>query len=107
MTLDHVTAGGPSTLTWTDTRWYRPSPMIRIGFLGAGFIARYHAFQLESCAEPHEITAVHDPSAHRAERFAEWQHCQAMADIDAVLDVCDAVFVCTWTSEHLPAVRAA
>jgi myo-inositol 2-dehydrogenase/D-chiro-inositol 1-dehydrogenase len=81
--------------------------MIRIGFLGAGFIARYHAFQLESCAEPHQVVAVHDPAAHRAERFAEWQNCDVAPTIDAVLDACDAVFVCTWTSEHLPAVRAA
>jgi predicted dehydrogenase len=81
--------------------------MIRIGFLGAGFIARYHAFQLESCAEPHQVVAVYDPAAHRAERFAEWQHCAVAPSIDAVVEQCDAVFVCTWTSEHLPAVRVA
>jgi predicted dehydrogenase len=81
--------------------------MIRIGFLGAGFIARYHAFQLASCNEPHRVVAVHDPAAHRAQRFAEWQGCDALETIDEVVDACDAVFVCTWTSEHLPAVRAA
>jgi predicted dehydrogenase len=79
----------------------------RIGFLGTGFIAQYHAFMLTRCAEPHELAVVHDVDAARAARFAADWSCATAASVDELLDACDAVFVCTWTSEHLAGVRAA
>ena len=79
---------------------------VRIGFLGAGFIARVHAHQLGSIETPHEVVAVHDPATHRAEKFADWQSCAVAASIDELIDASDAVFICTWTSEH-PAQLAA
>jgi myo-inositol 2-dehydrogenase/D-chiro-inositol 1-dehydrogenase len=79
----------------------------RIGFLGAGFIAQYHAFMLGRCTMPHELALVHDVDAARAVRFATDWSCTAAASLDELLDGCDAVFVCTWTSEHLTGVRAA
>jgi predicted dehydrogenase len=79
----------------------------RIGFLGAGFIAQYHAFMLSRCAEPHELALVHDVDGERAARFATDWSCRTAASVDDLLDGCDAVFVCTWTSEHLAGVRAA
>ena len=81
--------------------------MTRIGFLGAGFIARYHAHNLGRCRGSNDVVAVYDPAVHRREKFAEWQTCAAVGSVEEVLDACDAVFVCTWTSEHAAQVEQA
>lgn len=73
---------------------------VRIGFLGAGFIARFHAHQLESIDTPHEVVAVFDPAEHRAEKFANWQSCAVSSSVEELVQASDAVFICTWTSEH-------
>lgn len=80
---------------------------VRVGFLGAGFIARYHAMQLRLAPEPCEVTAVHDPDADRARRFAEAEGGAAVDSVDAVLEGSEVVFVCTWTAAHRAAVEAA
>ena len=83
---------------------------VRIGFLGAGFIARYHAHQLGAVDVDHQVVSVFDPAVHRAEKFAEWQSCALAATVDELIEASDAVFICTWTSEHpaqLAAVTAA
>lgn len=77
---------------------------VRIGFLGAGLIAHYHALQLHSCDTPHEIVGVYDPDPARAATFAGWG-ADAMGSPAEVIAASDAVFICTWTSEHLPLVR--
>lgn len=79
---------------------------VRIGFLGAGFIARYHAMQLRLVAEPSEIVAVYDPERPRAEQFVADEGGVVVDSIDAVIAASDAVFVCTWTAAHLECVRA-
>jgi predicted dehydrogenase len=77
---------------------------VRVGFLGAGFIARYHAMQLQLAEEPAHIAAVHDIDAERARRFVDEEGGGSVVDtIDELAAVCDAVFVCTWTSAHLDA----
>ncbi len=81
--------------------------MVRIGFLGCGFIARYHAMQLALAAEPNEIVASYDPDPERARRFAESEGGEALDSIEEVLVCSDAVFVCTWTAAHRRAVEAA
>ncbi|MEN8159046.1 MAG: Gfo/Idh/MocA family oxidoreductase [Myxococcota bacterium] len=73
--------------------------MIRLGFYGAGFIARMHTFSLKSCPIEHRVTAVHDPDAARAREFAA-QFDADVTDEDALLDRVDAVYVTTWTAEH-------
>lgn len=78
----------------------------RIGFLGAGLIARFHAGQLRRSGEPHEIVAVHDPDRARAEAFAAARGAVVAAE-EAVLDASDVVYVCTWTAEHRRLVEAA
>jgi predicted dehydrogenase len=76
------------------------SPMsIRVGFLGAGFIANVHASLLRSCEEV-AWAGVYDTDTARAEAFAAKTGATACATEDEVLDGCDAVFICTWTSEH-------
>lgn len=77
---------------------------LRIGFLGAGLIATYHSKSLRrSGAEAvHGVVraGVHDPDTARADAFAAASGHVVCATEDEVLDGCDAVYVCTWTSEH-------
>ncbi|MEO7430164.1 MAG: Gfo/Idh/MocA family oxidoreductase [Acidimicrobiales bacterium] len=80
---------------------------VRIGFLGAGLIATYHGKSLRRSGADHVIAAVHDPDAARREAFAAASGATAMATEEAVLDAVDAVYVCTWTSEHPRLVAAA
>ena len=73
--------------------------MIRLGFYGAGFIARMHRFSLAECPIEHRIVAVHDPDRVRAAEFAA-PFGAAVTGEDELLDRVDAVYVTTWTSEH-------
>jgi predicted dehydrogenase len=73
---------------------------IRIGFLGAGFIANVHASLLRSCGDTVTWAGVYDTDRSRAEAFAETTGATVCSTEDGVLDGCDAVFICTWTSEH-------
>ena len=73
---------------------------LRIGFLGAGLIATYHSKSLRRCAPSIQRAGVFDPDHERAAQFAAASGHTQMASEDDVLDSCDAVYVCTWTSEH-------
>ncbi len=72
---------------------------MRVGFLGAGWIARYHSIMLKG-VEHVERAGVHDPDTQRAERFAAASGHRVCATEDEVFDGCDAVYITTWTSEH-------
>ncbi len=78
---------------------------VRVGFLGAGFIARYHAMQLRLATVSQEIVAVYDPDRERAVEFCAAEGGEPVDDVAAVIDGSDAVFVCTWTAAHLEGVR--
>ena len=41
-----------------------------------------------------------DPDGDRAHEFAHHYQSKVMADAESVVDASDAVYVCTWTSEH-------
>ena len=79
----------------------------RVGFLGAGLIATYHSKSLRVSGEPFERAGVYDPDRDRAEAFARASGSTACASEEEVLDGCDAVYLCTWTSEHPRLVAAA
>ncbi|HWJ63139.1 MAG TPA: Gfo/Idh/MocA family oxidoreductase [Acidimicrobiales bacterium] len=79
----------------------------RIGFLGAGLIAHLHAFGLHQTAQPSSFAGVYDPDADRAEEFAAGWGATVCGSEDEVLDGCDAVYICTWTSEHARLLDAA
>jgi predicted dehydrogenase len=81
--------------------------VLRVGFLGAGFIATFHSKLLRGAATPFERAGVYDPDAERAAAFARASGHTPCASATEVLDGCDAVFVCTWTSEHLALVTEA
>jgi predicted dehydrogenase len=73
---------------------------VRVGFLGAGLIATYHSKMLRHSGEDVQWTGVFDPDADRAATFASATGATICPSEDAVLDGCDAVYICTWTSEH-------
>lgn len=72
----------------------------RIGFLGAGLIATYHSKSLRRSGAEFTRAGVYDPDPERAAAFASASGHTLATSEDEVLDSCDAVYVCTWTSEH-------
>ncbi len=80
---------------------------VRVGFLGAGLIATYHSKSLRWGGADAIRTGVYDPDPERAARFAAASGATACDTEEEVLDGCDAVYVCTWTSEHPRLVDAA
>lgn len=80
---------------------------VRVGFLGAGLIAHAHAFGLVESGEDLAFAGVHDPDRDRCREFAAGWGAAACATEADVLDSCDAVYVCTWTSEHARLVNEA
>jgi predicted dehydrogenase len=86
------------------------SSAIRVGFIGSGVIAWAHALSLRALVRAGiieaELTAVYDLDNHRARSFGERLGLEAMSSADEVAAATDAVFVCTSTAGHLPAVEA-
>lgn len=80
---------------------------VRVGFLGTGLIAAYHLISMQSSGADAACTAVYDPDRQRAESFVLGNGAAVCDSEHEVLDRCDAVYVCTWTSEHQRLVSAA
>ncbi|HSP02562.1 MAG TPA: Gfo/Idh/MocA family oxidoreductase [Acidimicrobiales bacterium] len=81
--------------------------LVRVGFLGAGFIATFHSKLLRASGVAHERAGVHDLDRDRAEAFVAAAGGFVADSEDEVLGSCDAVFICTWTSDHEERVRRA
>ncbi|HET6795287.1 MAG TPA: Gfo/Idh/MocA family oxidoreductase [Acidimicrobiales bacterium] len=80
---------------------------LRIGFLGAGLIADFHRRSLAKAdGGDIELAAVYDVDPARAGAFAEASGARVASSEDEVIDGADAVYVCTWTSEHRRQVEA-
>lgn len=79
---------------------------VDVGFYGTGFISRLHAAFLKRAGVEHRIAAVHDPDTARAAAFAQRVGARVVGE-EELLDLVDAVYVCTWTSEHPRLVAAA
>jgi len=73
---------------------------IVVGFLGAGQQAGYHARSLAASGAEFRFGGVHDADPARAESFASWTGASVCASDIEVVEGADAVYVCTWTSEH-------
>ena len=80
---------------------------IRLGFIGAGLIANWHRSNLQSGDADVIWSGVYDVERQRAETFSLATGAPVRDSEDEVLDNCDAVYVCTWTSEHRHCVEAA
>jgi predicted dehydrogenase len=83
------------------------SGVTRVGFLGTGFIARFHAGSLAASGVPFEPGPAFDVDRERADGFAADFGYTMGGSPEAVLDAVDAVYITTWTSEHGPLVDAA
>ena len=80
-------------------------PVVRVGFIGGGLIARYHARQLSEVAGT-EVVACHDVDADRAAELVAGFGGAVVDSVAEVIDASDAVYVCTWTSAHPEMVDA-
>jgi predicted dehydrogenase len=80
---------------------------IRVGFIGAGLIANYHRGMLQSGDADVVWSGVYDVDTERAVAFSTATGAPLRRNEDDVLDNCDAVYVCTWTSEHRHCVESA
>lgn len=89
--------------------------MVRVGFIGCGFIARYHLMQLGLSPVGCEVVGCVDPDPERADSFvahASRDHPRLgsprrMRDLRSLVELVDAAFVCTPTATHLEVVREA
>ncbi|MDQ1396434.1 MAG: hypothetical protein QOG64_1693 [Acidimicrobiaceae bacterium] len=75
--------------------------------MGAGLIATFHSKMLRRSGEDIAWAAVFDVDPERAARFAAASGATLARSEEEVLDSCDAVYVCTWTSVHARLVAAA
>ncbi len=85
--------------------------MLNVGFVGTGVIAWAHAIGLRAMIAAGvveaEVVAVHDLDDGRAAGFAAATGAVAVPSAAAVLERCDAVWVCTPTAAHAAVVQAA
>ena len=79
---------------------------IKIGIIGAGYIAGVHASVLAR-DERVQITAVHDVVPECAERLARAHNAAAVATTLELLERSDAVYITTPNTRHVPLAIAA
>ena len=73
---------------------------VRIGFLGTGFIATYHSKSLKRGGANIVRAGAYDTDTDRAQAFCLASGHTMCASEDEVIASADAVYVCTWSSEH-------
>ena len=73
---------------------------MRVGFIGTGLIATYHSKSLRRGGAEVERAGAYDVDPDRLAAFAAASGHRICASEEEVLDSCDAVYICTWTSEH-------
>jgi predicted dehydrogenase len=85
-----------------------PEEIIRCGIVGSGFAAKFHYEALRRLYSVKiEIAGSYSPTAERLKQFTEQRNLKAYKNLDALIDDCDVVHVCTPPSTHEPIVIAA
>src|SRR5215204_6405525 len=79
---------------------------IKVGIIGAGFIAGVHASVLAS-DDRVELVAIHDVVAECAEKLARTCNAKIAQSAAEVIDACDAVYVTTPNTKHVELALAA
>ena len=79
--------------------------MKKIGFIGCGHIARFHARNVRDAVGRHGIDMVYDAACDldlaRAQAFAEIAGCSLVTTrAEDVIDAFDVIYVCTETAAH-------
>jgi len=80
---------------------------VRVGFLGAGLVARIHQRSLSAVAGDVVWAGVYDIDTERATQFAADTGSAFCRTETELLERSDAVYICAWTSEHPRLVHAA
>ena len=74
---------------------------IKAGIIGAGFAASFH---YEATARVHgvdvNVLGVYSPTGERREAFARQRGIRAFESVEALIDACEVVHVCTPVSTH-------
>ncbi len=80
---------------------------VKVGFIGAGHVANIHRTSLQECSEHIDWAGVYDLDVDLAEQFSQLTGAPVCRSEKELLDTCQAVYICTWTSAHLHTVHAA
>lgn len=83
-------------------------PPVRVGIVGAGYIAGVHGDAASSIPGRLQIVAVADPNQAAARRLAEtygWPQVYAGVDEMLAAEQLDVVIIATWPSTHLSLIR--
>jgi predicted dehydrogenase len=80
---------------------------VRVGFCGAGLIGTFHSKMLRASGADVTWSGVYDPDVERRDAFADATGAKRCESEQDVVDGCDALYVCTWTSEHRRLVEMA
>ena len=79
---------------------------IKVGIIGAGYIAGVHAALLAN-DEQVSLAAVHDVVPECSERIARLGNADVMSSPDEVIQSCDAIYITTPNTKHVPLAIAA
>jgi predicted dehydrogenase len=82
--------------------------IVRAGIVGSGFAARFHYDALQHVFSTKvEIIGVYSVAKDELTDYAKQRGLQAFYDLDALIDACDLIHVCTPPITHEPIVVAA
>jgi predicted dehydrogenase len=80
----------------------------RVGIAGSGFAAAFHYEALQRVFSARvELTGAYSPTAEKLQQFTATRNLTAFTSLEALIESCDVVHVCTPPITHEPIVTAA